>query len=161
MNSNLIACVACALMVACNNNTQETKVAETPLQQTEIGSIAQTSQASEDGIVGYWKLKLEAYDDNGNKILDEAERKKGIQNRYLYRFNADGSCQIQEVYKGRYEVKTESNKKMLYVSRNRIVGEEEKDPIPDVYRIISLSKNELVLLENVGDFTFWVFERVN
>ena len=48
---------------------------------------------------------------------------------------------------------------MLYVYRNRVVGEEEKDPPPDVYRIITLSKNEMTLLEDLGDLTFWVFER--
>jgi len=30
-----------------------------------------------------------------------------------------------------------------------------------VYRIISMSKSELVLLENEGNLTFWVFERIN
>lgn len=160
MKSGLIYSVAWILLVACNNNAQETKVAEAPKQQPESASNIQAAQASGDGITGYWKLKLEAYDDNSNKILDESERKKGIQNRYLFRFNADGSCQIQEVYKGRYEVKTEGDNKMLYVYRNRIAGEEEKDPPPDVYRIISLSKNELILLEGLGNLTLWVFEKV-
>ena len=48
---------------------------------------------------------------------------------------------------------------MLYVFRNRIIGEEDEDPPPDVYRIISMSKNEMVLLERVNDLVFWVFER--
>lgn len=109
--------------------------------------------------MGYWKLTLEAYDENENKILDEAERKKGIKNKYTFRFNADGSCRIQETFSGRYEIKTERGNKMLYVYRNRVVGEEDKDPVPDVYRITSMNKNELVLLENIGDLTFWVFER--
>jgi hypothetical protein len=65
------------------------------------------------------------------------------------------------VYKGRYEVKTEGDKKMLYVYRNRIVGAEEKDPPPDIYRITSMSKNELVLLEDIGNRAFWIFERVS
>ena len=161
MRYNLIVCVAYVVLTTCNDKAKQTKATETRQQQPEIASNTQTNQTSEDGITGYWKLKLEAYDDNSNKILDEAERKKGIQNRYLFRFNVDGSCQIQEVYKGRYEVKTESNKKMLYVYRNRIVGEEEKDPPPDVYRIISLNKKELVLLEDLGNLAFWVFERVS
>lgn len=159
MKSILIACVVSALLVACNNNAEETKVAETSKHQPEIASNIQTNQPSGDGITGLWKLKLEAYDDNGNKILDEAERNKGIKNRYMFRFHADGSCQIQEVYKGRYEVKTEGDKKMLYVYRNRIAGQEEKDPPPDVYSIISMTKNELVLLEDLGNLTFWVFEK--
>jgi hypothetical protein len=50
---------------------------------------------------------------------------------------------------------------MLYVYRNKVEGQEKKDPPPDVYRIIAMSKNELVLLEDLGNLTFWVFERVN
>ena len=56
-------------------------------------------------------------------------------------------------------MKTESGSKILYVHRNRVVGEEDKDPAPDVYRIIAESKNQLVLLNKVGDLVFWVFER--
>jgi hypothetical protein len=162
MNSKLIFCVAFTSFIACGNNkaAQETTAAETNKQQPEIASNTATGQPSGDDIVGNWKLMLEAYDDNENKTLDEAERKKGIKNNYAFRFNADGSCQIQQVFKGHYEVKTEGDKKILYVYRNRVVGEEEKDPPPDVYRIISMSKNELVLLEQEGNLTFWVFERV-
>jgi hypothetical protein len=50
---------------------------------------------------------------------------------------------------------------MLYVYRNRVVGEEKQDPPPDMYRIISMSKNELLLLEDLGNLTFWYFERIN
>jgi hypothetical protein len=153
--------MAFALLIACGNNkaAQETTVAETK-QQPEVAAATTRDQPSGDDIVGNWKLTLEAYDDNSNKILDEAERKKGIKNNYSFRFNADGSCQIQQIFKGRYEVKTEGDKKILYVYRNRVVGEEEKDPPPDVYRIISMNKNELVLLEQEGNLTFWVFERI-
>jgi hypothetical protein len=56
-------------------------------------------------------------------------------------------------------VKTKGGNKILFVYRNRVRGEEEKDPPPDVYRIVSLSKNELVLLEEMEGLTFWVFER--
>lgn len=129
-------------------------------QASQFGLGIGTNQSPEEGITGYWKLKLEAYDNNSNKILDEDERKKGIQNRYSFRFNADGSCQIVDAYKGHYEVKTESKNKMLYVYRNKVAGQEEKDPPPDVYRIISISQTELVLLENEGNLTFWVFQRV-
>jgi hypothetical protein len=161
MKYNLrIVCMPLVLLVLCNNNeaAQETTVTN---KQVEAASNKETDQSPGNGITGYWKLTLEAYDDNGNKILDEAERKKGIKNRYSLRLNTDGSCKIQEVFKGRYEVKTEGDKKMLYVYRDRVVGEEEQDPPPDIYRIISASKNELVLLENEGNLTFWVFEKAN
>lgn len=160
MKLNPVSLIACALLTTCSNNNaaQESTVTRTE-QQPEVASNAETKQSSGDAIVGYWKLTLEAYDDDGNKTLDEEERKKGIKNRYAYRFNADGSCQIQESFKGRYEVKSENGKKMLYVYRNRVVGEEDKDPAPDVYRIISESKTQLVLLENENNLVFWVFER--
>jgi hypothetical protein len=159
MNRQLIIFCACILLIACNNSqSPESKIADAP-KQPEVASNTPTNQSSGEGIAGYWKLTLEAYDENGNKILDEAERKKSIKNKYTFRFSADGSCRIQESFTGRYEVKSEGGKKMLYVYRNRVVGEEDKDPVPDVYRIISMNKTELVLLENIGDLTFWVFER--
>ena len=160
MKSNLIFCIAFTLLIACSSNkaAEETTAAK-PEKKSEAVSSAEETQPSGDGIVGYWKLTLEAYDDNGNKVLDDDERKKGIKNRYTYRFNADGSCQIQDFYKGHYEEKTENGNKMLYVYRNRVVGEEDKDPAPDVYRIISINKNQLVLLEREGNLTVWVFER--
>jgi hypothetical protein len=160
MKQNITSVLASFLIIACgsNNSTQETKAANATEQQP-ASAPSESTQPSGDGITGFWKLKLEAYDDNGNKTLDEEERKKGFKNNYTYRFNTDGSCQIQGSFKGRYEEKTESGIKMLYVYRNRVVGEEDKDPVPDVYRIISMSKNELVLLEREGNLTFWVFER--
>ena len=162
MKPNLIFCIAFALLIACSNNkAAEETTASKSEQQPEVASNLETNQPSGDGIVGYWKLTLEAYDNNGNKILDEEERKKGFKNQYTSRFNSDGSCKIQEFYKGRYEEKTENGNKMLYVYRNKVEGQEKKDPPPDVYRIISMSKNELVLLEDLGNLTFWVFERAN
>lgn len=159
MKTHLVILFAGNLLMSCNNDkAQETKVADAQ-KQTEVASGTETNAPSGDGITGYWKLTLEAYDDNGNKVLDEAERKKGIKNKYTFRFNADGTCKIQESFPGRYEVKTEGGKQMLYVYRKRVVGEEDQDPVPDVYRVVSMGKTEMVLLENVGDLTFWVFER--
>jgi len=161
MKPHFILSIACPLFITGNSyHAQQTIVAET-MQQPDVTSSTRINQTSADDIIGFWKLKLEAYDDNSNKILDEAERKKGIKNNYSFRFNADGSCKIVESFKGRYEIKTESGNKMLYVYRNRVAGEEKQDPPPDVYRITSMSKNELVLLENEGNLTFWVFERMN
>ena len=155
-----IACLPLVLLAFCNNNntTPESIFDD---KQVEAASNKETNQHSGNGITGYWKLTLEAYDDNGNKILDEAERSKGVKNGYWLRLNSDGSCRIQELYNGRFEVKTEGDKKMLYVYRNRVVSEEEQDSPPDIYRIISASKNELVLLENDGNLVFWIFERAN
>ena len=160
MTTEAVFCIAFTIFIARDGNKAcEETTKSKPEQKSEVASKKETSQLSGEGIVGYWKLTLEAYDNNENKILDEDERKKGIKNKYTYRFNADGSCLIQETFKGRYEEKTERGKKMLYVYRNRVAGEEDEDPVPDVYRIISMSKTQLVLLEQEGNLTFWVFER--
>lgn len=160
MKPILIMCFAFASFIACSSNkASDKKTASKSEAPSEAALNTETNPSSGDGIVGYWKLTLEAYDDNGNRVLDEEEKKKGIKNNYTYRFNADGSCKIQETFKGRYEEKTENGNKMLNVYRNRVVGEEDKDPVPDVYRIISMSKDQLVLLEREGNLTFWVFER--
>ena len=153
------------MLLSCGNKNSEKK-AETSASETKGSSAVNQETAatnnnasSGDGITGYWKLFLEAYDDNSNHKLDEAERNKGIKNHYSFRFNADGSCDIMDMFKGHYEIKTENGKKILSVYRNRVPSEEEKDPPPDVYEIISMSNEELVVLENLGDHTFWVFRK--
>ena len=160
MKPILIFLFAFGSQIACSsNNAAEAEKVSVQEQKSTKASTMGITQIPSDDIVGYWKLSLEAYDENENKILDEDERKKGIKNKYTYRFNADGSCQIQETFRGTYKEKTEKGHKMLYVYRNRVVGEEDRDPVPDVYRIISMSKTQLVLLEQEGNLTFWVFER--
>ena len=122
-----------------------------------------TVPIQDNGIVGTWKLRLEVFDDNSNRVPDEAEMKKGYGNNYIFQFNADGSCRIQQIYKGRYEKITEDGRPMLKVYRQRIAPEEEKDPPPDIYQITSVKKDELVLLNILmGDPTsFWFFKRIN
>ena len=159
MKHYLFMCVACITFAFNNYNTSQH--ATIPMQGIVSNSIFKTNQLLDENITGFWKLKLEAYDENSNQILDDAERKKGIKNNYSFRFNADGSCRIVESFKGRYEVKTEKGSKMLFVYRSKVEGEETKDPPPDIYHLISLSKTELVLLEDEGDLTFWVFEKIN
>lgn len=131
-----------------SNSTTENKKAETTSTAT-----------SGDGIVGTWKLHLEVYDDNGNRIPDEAEMQKGTYNSYRFQFNADGSCRIQTMLTGRYERKTENGLDKLYVYRKKIEGEEENDPPPDVYLITSLNKDELVLRFFKAEI-FWFFKRI-
>jgi len=145
-----------AFAFGCGSNSTVNTATQNTKAETQTTSKV---EASGDDLVGSWQLSLEAYDDNNNKKLDEEEKKKGIQNRYALRFNADGSCQIMNIYKGRYERKTENGKDILSVYRNRIPQEEEKDPPPDVYQIISLTKTEMTLLETIGDHVFWVFKR--
>lgn len=148
------------LTLGCGNTATQAKETTEPSKNPPTTSMASDqSAAPAEGIVGYWKLALEAYDDNDNRKLDDDERKKGIQNRYSFRFNADGTCKIMDLYDGHYERKTEGGKDMLRVFRNRIPSEEQKDPPPDVYVITSFTNNEMVLLETTGYHTFWVFKK--
>ncbi|MDQ6609620.1 MAG: hypothetical protein M3Y85_07350 [Bacteroidota bacterium] len=64
-----------------------------------------------------------------------------------------------ELFKDHYERKTENEKDLLRVFRNRVPNEEKTDPPPDVYVITSLNKDEMVLLETIGNNTFWSFKK--
>lgn len=118
--------------------------------------------APDEDIVGIWKLNLDCFDHNGNRVLDDDELKKGIPNNYILQLNADGTCKLQQVFSGRYEIKTENGRKMLRVYRKKVEGEEDKDPLPDVYEIKSVKKDELILLviDAMGPTSFWIFKRV-
>ena len=111
-----------------------------------------------DGIVGKWNLIREAYDKNHNKILDAEERNKGFANKYFYQFNRDGTCLIHTMkFKGHYKIAEEKGKKKLTTYWDEA---EQKGQTEAKYTIISVNKDELVLLEGIGDHTFWVFKRV-
>ena len=123
---------------------------------------AHASAVAGNDLVGTWKLRLEVFDDNSNRIPDEEEMKKGYSNNYMLQLNADGTCRIQQVFTGRYEKKIEDGRDMLYVYRKKIEGEEDKDPIPDIYQITSQKKDELVLqiIDAAGPSSFWFFKRI-
>ena len=155
MKLNLIFCIVIGWFIACSNN----KVArETPAskveQQPDVASNIATSQPSGEGIVGKWRLTWQAFDENGNKKLDEEERKKAFPNFYFYQFNSDGSCLVQNL-KGHYEIKEEGGKKKLSTYAD-IEGTTE---LIGVYTILSVNKDELLLLDAAADYTFWPFKR--
>ena len=155
------------LLLACNNSNT------TPAKDNPASTAAATPASKEsstetkrgEGILGDWKLSKETYDENDNGALDAEERNKAFSNHYFYRFNEDGSALINAspspvgAFKGHYEKKTENGKEKLYVYRDKIPGEDEQDPAPEVYTIISVTADELVLLESIGNNTFWIFNR--
>ena len=162
-NSSLITFVLAAissLLINCGDN----KAANSEKQLTNSSSIEKKVEPGKvaapagEGIVGNWELRLEVFDDNGNRIPDEAELKRGSSNFYRFQFNADGSCRIQGSLTGRYERKTENGLDKLYVYRKRIEGVEDKDPLPDEYLVTSLKKDELVL--QLKSEIFWFFKRL-
>jgi hypothetical protein len=160
MKAYLVILFAFITLASCNTHkAPETDVADTKQKSVDI-SNTETNKVLADSLIGYWKLRLEAYDSNDDQMLDEAERKKGAPNNYSFHFNADGSCKKQETIQGRYEVKFEEDKRMLYVYPEPLVDRDGRTYVTDVYRITSMTVNEIVLLETIGNLNFWVFQRV-
>ena len=155
MKPNLIFCTVLGVFIACSNNkAAEETTASKVEQQPEVASNTATSQPSGEGIVGKWRLTWQAFDENGNKKLDEEERKKAFPNFYFYQFNSDGSCLVQNL-KGHFEIKEEGGKKKLSTYAD-IEGSTE---LIGVYTILSVNKDELLLLDAAADYTFWPFKR--
>ena len=155
------------ILIVCGNSSAEKNISKNSEGKKSLMSTNNASSSDEqaDGIVGDWRLMLEAYDDNGNKTLDDAERKKGFSNHYFYRFSADGSCiispfasnQLKSGFKGHYTITEKAGKKIIttYWDETEQKGQKEAQ-----YTIVSVSKTELVLLETTGDHTFWTFQRL-
>jgi len=164
MKSMIILVAAIVVLTNCGNNkaaTTEQQIANNPaIENIEVEPTSSTSPGND--LVGTWKLRLEVFDDNSNRVPDEEEMKKGYGNNYLFQFNANGTCRIQQIYTGRYEKKSENGRPMLYVYRKRIEQAEDEEPPPDIYQITSVKKDELVLQSILlGDPTsFWFFKRI-
>jgi hypothetical protein len=134
------------------------------IELIQINHITTIQPKAADDLVGDWKLSLETYDDNHNKKLDDAERKKGFPNHYFYRFSADGSCiispfasnQLKSGFKGHYVVDEKNGKKIITTYWDEA---EQKGQREAQYTVVSVNKDELVLLETTGDHTFWIFKK--
>ena len=165
LTSSVFLIPAVSIFLSCADNKAATAEQQTAGKPAVDNKEAQTTASAVPGndLVGSWKLRQEVYDDNSNRIPDEEELKKGYSNNYHLQLNADGTCRIQQVFKGRYEKKIEEGREMLYVYRKKIEGEEDQDPQPDKYQITSLKKDELVLQIIAGDYpaSFWFFKRIN
>ena len=146
---------ALLFMVACDNNNSSAEKQLTQ-QSSAVSKHENTkSSASQDnGIIGKWRLTWQAFDENGNKKLDEEERKKAFANNYFYQFNANGSCLVQSL-KGHYEIKEEGGKKKLFA----YIDIEGSTELIGFYTILSVNKDELLLLDAAADYTFWPFKR--
>lgn len=110
----------------------------------------------DNDIIGSWSLQLQAFDDNSNGKLDDAERKNANAGRHFYQFNADGTCLIHTMkMKGTYEVKKEGGKTRVYT----YIDDQGTKTRENAWYLISVSKTELVLLSQ-DKFTFWIYKRV-
>jgi hypothetical protein len=144
-----------------DNKTSATKDQSANSSSTENKTEQNSSSGTGNGIVGSWLMYLDAFDKNENKILDDDERKQAVPNKYRMQLNADGTCRLQDVFTGTYTVTEETGIKILKVQRKKIESEETQDPLPDIYHIKSLTKDELILLttEAGSTVTFWIFKR--
>ena len=146
----------------------EQLVNESPAPIARSAAFARST--SDDGIVGTWKLTMEAYDDNNNNKLDDEEQKMGMKNsspqalrNYQMQFNANGTCKIERRYNGTYKLTKEGDKKLLTVQLEPHEGVNKKQ-IPASthrYHIKSITSSELLLLAEVSGvtYTFWLFKR--
>ncbi len=151
-------------LISCNDKASgDSSVVNSSNSKTTVASKSTTlATGSADPIVGKWMMHLDAFDDNGNQQLEEAERKKAVPNRYALVLNADGTCRMQDIFTGTYTINTEKGNQVLQIQRKRIESEEDKDPPPDVYHIKSVTKNEMILLvfDGVGPTRFSKFKKV-
>ena len=163
--SMIILAVTVFSLTNCGDNNAATNEKQSAKNTTTESKEAQTTSSTSTGhdVDGTWKLRLEVFDDNGNRVPDEEEMKKGYANNYMLQLNTDGTCRMQQMFTGRYERITENGRDMLKVYRKRIENEEDKDPLPDIYQITSVKKDELVLqIILAGEpSSFWFFKRIN
>jgi hypothetical protein len=151
------------LFYSCKNGNQDKAPEAIPAKtRTSSSSSNEKNQPSGTGIAGSWMLQKETFDDNNNHIIDEDELKKSFGNSYHIVLNEDGSCRLQNIFTGKYSVTGSGGKRILSIQRNRVVGEEDTDPPPDKYEIISQDATEMILLvvEGANENSFWIFRRV-
>ena len=124
--------------------------------KTEFGNNQHHPYLEDDSIIGSWSLVLQAFDNNSNGKLDEAERKKGNAGRHFYQFNANGTCLIHTMkLKGWYELKNEDGKKRLYT----YLDDQGTKTRENAWYVITVSKTELILLSQ-DKYSFWIYKRV-
>lgn len=155
-----------AIFVSCNSTAADKTSEKNQLPSKNASSHSENAgiAVESDGIVGDWQLSLDTYDENGNMQLDEAERKKAFSNHYFYRFNADGSALVsptgpQGAFKGYYKISTKKNHQLISVYLKEMSSKENPDGLESEHYIISVDKNELVLLEAHEERAFWIFKR--
>ena len=153
------------LFSACNNEktAEETTTSTTGnnAAQPEKKETTENVPGTPGAITGDWKLDWEVFDDNGNWKMEPEERAKAYKNNYRLVLRPDGTSRMMNMFNGRYEVKTENGRQMLYVYRERVAGEEDEDPLPEIFHIYSAGPDELILqVVMAGEpSSFWIFKR--
>jgi hypothetical protein len=152
------------ILFSCSNSNAGN---ETTKEKTAVASNSndETSKPSPgNDLIGDWKLSVETYDENQNKKLDPQERAKAFSNHFFFRFNADGSALVnfsataERAFKAKYKL---SKRKDLQFISIYIDGDENEGPdgLSGGYYIISVDKNELVVLEGANERAIWIFKK--
>lgn len=161
-------CLIGVIFLICGNSTinnSKTFLWKGTTSTTDQLHFTESLFTQNNDLIGDWKVAFETYDENENKKLDPEERKKGFSNHFFYRFSADGTALVnfnntaQGAFKAHYKISTRKNFKFLSVFLDDDKNE-NPDGLGGGYYIISVDKNELVLLAGgIVEHAFWVFKR--
>ncbi|HEY0677883.1 MAG TPA: lipocalin family protein [Chitinophagaceae bacterium] len=151
MRSIYLFILPLALFNSCGSNNDEssTKSAD---QTTSKEAGTKTKQGK--GVTGEWEQANTVLDQNGNNLLEEAERQKPMSTKigsYYLKFNSDGTCLVGEMkFEGTYEVKDDGGEQTIFIQ----TGD------PQRLRIKSLNSDEMVLMPSGAPGTFLVYKRI-
>ena len=136
---------------SCGSNTDgaSTKSAD---QTTSEAAAPNGTQGK--GVTGEWEQVNTVLDQNGNNVLEEAERQKPMSTKigsYYLKFNSDGTCLVGEMkFEGTYEVKADGGEQTIFIQ----TGD------PQRLRVKSLDSDEMVLMPSGAPGTFLVYKRI-
>ena len=151
MKRNFLFIVCIALVSSCgsNNDGASTKSANETNPETST-----TAGKEGKGVIGEWEQVNTVLDQNGNNLLEEAERQKPMSNKigsYYLKFNSDGTCLVGEIkFEGTYELKDDGGEQTIFIQ----TGD------PQRLRIKSLTTDEMVLMPSGAPGTFLVYKRI-
>jgi hypothetical protein len=146
------------LFISCSNSSGNNGPSTPGEQTNEVKDLKKTASpeaSSGDGIVGEWTLIKMIIDENANDKMDANEISNPITNSEDYmKLNSDGSAEFYAIkIKGRYEIKENSGGK-------RYLNLFDKDNTKHAKgAIISVTKNELTLLNKFAGSTFTIWKR--
>jgi ABC-type enterochelin transport system substrate-binding protein len=132
-----------------NNEGASTKSAD---QTTSEAAVTTGEQGK--GVTGEWEQANTVLDQNGNNLLEDAERQKPMSTKigsYYLKFNSDGTCLVGEMkFEGTYELKDDGKEQTILIQ----TGD------PQRLRIKSLKSDEMVLMPSGAPGTFLIYKRI-
>ena len=125
---------------------------KSPDQLTSETAVTKSKQGT--GVTGEWEQVTTVLDQNGNNLLEDAERQKPMPTKigsYYLKFSSDGTCLVGDMkFEGTYEVKDDGGEQTIFIQ----TGD------PQRLRIKSLNSDEMVLMPSGAPGTFLVYKRI-